>query len=371
MDFDYSNEQKAVKDHVRRVLAELGDAASRREVFEARAPFNRPLWQQAAKLGWTATAVPETHGGLGMGYVTLCAISEELGRALAPLPFASSIFLAAEALVLGGSEAQKSTLLPSLAAGEQIGTLAVAERAGPIAAAHIECRYASGRLNGTKIAVVDGAVADIAVVAARTSDEEVGLFIARLDEPEVYREPQLGFDPSRPLARIRFADAPAEPLSGWQGRGGPLRPLLARAAVMTAFEQLGGAEAALEMAKSYALERYAFGRPIGSFQAIKHKLAEVHVSIELARSQAYFAAWAIESAADELLVAAASARLAATAAFEQAARDLIQVHGGIGMTWEHDSHLFYRRSRHLALVLGDRAQWRDTLVDQLVARSRT
>lgn len=369
MELDYSNEQHAVKDQVRRVMAQLGSAASRRDVFEARAPFNRALWEQAGQLGWTATAVPEAYGGLELGHTTLCAIAEELGRGLAPLPFSSSIFLAVEALLLAGSEAQKTAWLPALAAGKQIGTFAVVESAGAIDATKIECRYAAGKLNGTKIAVPDGAVADVAIVAALSeSDGHAGLFLVRLDNSAVRIEPQPGMDPSRPLAALAFTDAPAEPLRDAKKIGRPIERLLVRAAVMTAFEQLGGAEAALEMSKAYAKERYAFGRPIGSFQAIKHRLADVYVSIELARSQAYHAAWALESGSSELPVAAASARLMATAAFEQAARDLIQVHGGIGMTWEHDCHLFYRRSRHLALILGDRSQWRETLLSQIVDR---
>lgn len=370
MDFDFSVEQKTLKEQGRRFLEQWGNPSSRRAVFEGEEPYNKKLWEKSAELGWLGAAIPEQFGGLGLGEVTLCAIAEELGRVLAPVPMASSVYLAAEALKLSGTAAQKQMLLPSIASAEQIATLALAERAGPIAASHMECRFADGVLNGTKIAVVDGLVADVAVVAARAG-ETVGLYVVSLSEAGVQRTPQKSIDPSRPVARLDFADAPAQPLDGWQGDGNVLDALLARAAVFVAFEQLGGAEAALELAKGYALERFAFGQPIGSFQAIKHKLAEVYVAIELARSQAYYAAWALESAASELPVAAAAARLAATAAFELAARELIQVHGGIGMTWEHDCHLYYRRSRHLALILGDSGQWREILMAGLMADSQS
>lgn len=368
MDFDFSAEQKTLKEQGRRFLEQWGNPSSRRAVFEGEAPYNKDLWEKSAELGWTGAAIPEQFGGLGLGEVTLCAIAEELGRALAPVPMASSVYLAAEALKLAGTAAQKQRLLPLIASAEQIATFAVAERAGPIAASHIECRYADGLLNGTKVAVVDALVADVAVVVARAG-ETVGLYLVSLNQAGIQRTPQKSIDPSRPVAQLNFVDAQAQPLDDWHGDGNVLDALLTRAAVFIAFEQLGGAEAALELAKSYALERFAFGRPIGSFQAIKHKLAEVYVGIELARSQAYFAAWALESSARELPVAAAAARLAATAAFELAARELIQVHGGIGMTWEHDCHLYYRRSRHLSLILGDSGQWREILMTRLIADS--
>lgn len=364
MDFDFSDEQKSLMDQAQRVLAEHGDALSRRKVFEREAPFNAALWNQITDLGWTGAAIPQAYGGLELGYVTLCGFALEIGRALAPVPFASSIFVAAEAILLAGTEAQKATHLPELIAGRQIGALALTEGLGPIVPTRLTTTYANGRVTGRKIAVIDGGVADIAIVAA-VSDGATGLFLVHLDGEGVLREAQDGIDPSRPLHSITFDGAPAEPLDAWQGAGDVIERLLARASILTAFEQLGGAEAALAMAKTYALERHAFGRPIGGFQAIKHKLAEVYVSIELARSQAYYAAWALEADDPSLIVAAASARLAAIAAFEQAAADLIQVHGGIGMTWEHDSHLFYRRSRHLAVAFGDAGQWRETLMAEL------
>lgn len=365
MDFDFSEEQKALQDSARRLLGDLANPIARREIFEAGSGFNEAIWREAGQLGWLATAVDGAYGGLGLGHVTLCAIAEELGRALAATPFLSSIGLAAEAIGLAGAEEQKVRWLPALASGERIATFAVTEAGGALSAETVHSEVFEGRLTGAKIAVVDGMAADWAVVAARSSGN-VGLYFVDLGDPGVSRSAQPSLDPSRPLARIVFDRTPVTALEAWRGEGDLLTALLDRAAVIAAFEQLGGAQAALDMAKAYALERQAFGRPIAAFQAMKHKLAEVHVSIELARSQAYYGAWALEAGAPELSVAAACARLSATAAFEQAARELIQVHGGIGMTWEHDSHFFYRRSRHLAVILGAPEQWRETLAARLL-----
>lgn len=363
MDFDFSDDEKAIKDQVRRVLADRPSAP--REVFEGSEPFDRAIWQHAIELGWLGIGLDDAHGGLGMGYVALCGVAEELGRAMAPIPFSSSIYLASEAFVVAGSADQRSRYLPALADGSQIGTLAFAE--SRVSGGQESTRVHDGLVYGTKVAVPDGISAHLAVVAVKGDDP--ALYVVNLDQPAVRREPAAGIDPSRPLATLHFAGASAERLVG-DGGEDPVRRVLARAAILFAFEQLGGAQAALELAKSYALQRVAFGRPIGSFQAIKHKLAECYVAIELARSLAYYAAWALDTDAPDLFTAAAAARLAATDAFEQAARDVIQTHGGIGMTWEHDAHLFYRRSRHLALLLGESGQWRRQLMDEVAGPRR-
>ncbi len=205
-----------------------------------------------------------------------------------------------------------------------------------------------GTFRGTKLPVPDGDVADFAIVAARAADGTpagVSLYLADLGSGGVTRTPVATVDPTRSHARITFEGAAAEPL-GAAGAGWPLvERLLDRAAVLVAFEQVGGAQAALEMASDYALGRFAFGRPIGSFQAIKHKLADMYVAVELARSNAYYAAWALSTKAAELPVAAAAARVAASEAFFHAAKENIQTHGGMGFTWEFDCHLYYRRAK--------------------------
>ncbi len=203
----------------------------------------------------------------------------------------------------------------------------------------------------------------------RRKNGRPGLFLVDLTGPGVARETVATIDPSRDHAKLVFTDALAERL-GEDGDGWELtRRLLDRAAVLIAFEQIGGAQACLDMARDYALERYAFGRPIGSFQAIKHKLADVYIATELARSNAYYGAWALATEAAELPLAAAAARVAATEAFHLASKENIQTHGGMGFTWETDCHLYYRRSKHLALTLGSAPWWQDRVIAELEARN--
>jgi alkylation response protein AidB-like acyl-CoA dehydrogenase len=289
-------------------------------------------------------------------------IAEELGRALAPVPFASSICLGAELILAAGTPAQKTLYLPALASGKSIACLALAEGPGKLGPAAVATVAEEGVLSGSKWPVLDGACADIAIVAARTGTG-IALFIVRLDAPGVVRAPLESLDPTRGQARIDLHGVHAELLcaDGW-----PLLQLaLDRAAVLAAFEQIGGAERALEMARDYALERHAFGRPIGSFQAIKHKLADMYVSLVLARSNCYYAAWALAHGAVELPEAAAAARVSATQAFRQCAAENIQIHGGMGFTWDMDCHLYYRRAHLLGVSLGGLGQWQDRLIEQL------
>ncbi|MDP4822313.1 MAG: acyl-CoA/acyl-ACP dehydrogenase [Aestuariivirgaceae bacterium] len=315
--------------------------------------------------------MPESYGGLGLGYVELCALAEELGRAVAPVPFASSIYFFAEALMLVGSEQQKSELLPLVASGELIGTLAVAEGAGVLTEARISAKVSGGRVFGTKLPVADGMAAGRAVVLAQGDDggdTGLGLYLVDLIGEGVSREAVSNIDPTRGAARISFDGAPAE-LLGEASKGlETLHRIQERGAILLAFEQLGGADRCLEMARDYALERYAFGRPIGSYQAIKHKLADVFVKNEVARANAYYGAWALSTDAPELPVAAAAARVAGSAAYWMAAKEMIQTYGGIGVTWEADCHFFYRRARHLGLVIGAPRDWKRRLADSLEAR---
>jgi acyl-CoA dehydrogenase len=204
----------------------------------------------------------------------------------------------------------------------------------------------------------------MAIVVAK-GDRGIVLALVDLTSAGVTRAPVETIDPSRSHARIVFDNAPAEALGGPGGGEALLRCVQDRAAVLFAFEQVGGAQRSLEMARDYALERYAFGRPIGSFQAIKHKLVDIYVAIELARSNAYYGAWALARDAAELPLAAAAARVSANDAFFQAAKENIQVHGGMGFTWEADCHLYYRRSKLLSLVLGSTRLWKDRLITQL------
>ncbi len=374
MNFEFSDEQKQMGAEARRFLAAKCPTAAVRAVLEGDQAYDATLWKGLADMGFLGVAIPEAYGGLGLGYLELCVIAEEMGRALAPAPFSSSVFLATEFLIVAGSESQKAAWLPKLAAGEVIGTFAHAERAGAVTPKTVQLvASADGRLTGAKTAVPDGSIADFAIVAARTapgSDARgVSLFLVDLNQAGVSRIPLQTIDPSRGHARLDFNGAVAEPLGGAGEGWSILEQVFDRAAILTAFEQIGGADRALEMARDYALERMAFGRPIGSFQAIKHMLADMYVLATLARSNGYYGAWALSTGAAELPEAAATARVSATQAFQHCAKNNIQVHGGMGFTWAFDCHLFYRRSNLLALNLGPQSQWEDKLIARMRARN--
>lgn len=370
MNFDFSEDQRLIQTQARQVLAEQCSPAIVREVLESDATHHSGLWRQVAALGWTATAIPETYGGLGLGDLELCLIAEELGRSAAPLPFASSIYLAATLLQAGGNELQKERWLPALASGECIATVALAEGMGSFNSRHVSAQVECGRLTGEKQPVLDGECAQLAVVAAREEGwDAYSLFLVELDAVVVQRQALTSIDPSRKIARLGFNAAPCERL-GEPGQGACLiESAFDRAAVLLAFEQVGGAEACLQMAKEYTSGRYAFGRPVASFQAIKHKLADMFVGLELARSNAYYGAWALSSGSDQLPLAAATARVSATDAYFFAAKENIQAHGGMGFTWEFNCHLYYRRAQMLAAVVGAQPHWKNRLVDHLLADS--
>ncbi|HUJ76934.1 MAG TPA: acyl-CoA dehydrogenase, partial [bacterium] len=264
--------------------------------------------------------------------------------------------------------AQQRAYLPRLAAGTCIGTFALAEGTGNPYPQAIRAQAQGGKLSGTKLPVADGSSADLAVVAALDKAGTPALYLVDLQAPGIKRTALKTIDPSRNQAQIEFEGAEAEPLGpasrGWEA----ITRLLERAAIPVAFEQLGGAQACLDMARAYALQRYAFGRPIGSFQAIKHRLADVYIATELARSNVYYGAWALAAEADELPVAAAAARISATQAFQYAAQENIQTHGGMGFTWEYDCHLYYRRAKLLGLCLGSLPYWKDRLILHLERR---
>ena len=369
MQFDFSDEQKELQTSVRRFFEDNSPNSAARAVLEGTAGHDEALWRKVGEQGFLAAAIPEAHGGVGAGYLELCVVAQEAGRALAALPTVSSIYQAVEFLIAAGTTEQQAKWLPKLASGAAIGTVAITEAAGPLQSRTIAARVAGGRLTGTKLPVADGMAADFAIVAAHDETGGVSLYLADLAATGVTRTPVTTVDPSRKHARIAFDGAQVEPL-GALGEGLALIDRIRdRAAVLTAFEQIGGAQAALDMARDYALERFAFGRQIGSFQAIKHMLADMYVSLELARSNAYYGAWALSVNSDGLTAAAASARVSATQAYQLCAANNIQVHGGMGFTWEFDCHLHYRRSNYLALALGGPSHWEERLIESIRPRA--
>jgi alkylation response protein AidB-like acyl-CoA dehydrogenase len=369
MNFDFSDDQKQLRDQARKFLSEKCSPKAVRAVLDGKAPYDKELWQGLAEMGFLGVAIPEEFGGAGAGHLELCVIAEEMGRALAPVPFSSTVYLAAEALLLAGSDAQKRKWLPKIASGEAIGTLALFEGAGNPSPKAIKLAADGGMLNGVKKPVPDGALADFAVVAARTGssgrESDISLFLVDMKGSGVEVKGLTNVDPTRGQAEVTFKSCKAEPL-GKAGEGWSiLTQLLDRAAVLMAFEQVGGADRALEMGRDYALDRIAFGRPIGSFQAVKHMLADMYVSATLARSNSYYGAWALSTNAGELPEAAAAARISATQAFQHCAKNNIQVHGGMGFTWEFDCHMYYRRANAVALGLGSLSYWEDALIDRM------
>jgi alkylation response protein AidB-like acyl-CoA dehydrogenase len=373
MNFDFSDDQKQLRDQARKFLAEKCPPKAVRTVLDGKEPYDRALWKGLAEMGFLGVAIPEAYGGAGAGHLELCVIAEEMGRVLAPVPFSSTVYLAAEAILLAGSEAQKRRWLPAIAAGDAIGTLALFEGTGNPSPQGVKLSAVGGSLNGVKKPVPDGAIADFAIVAARTGpgerETDTALFLVDLKAGGVEAKTLTNLDPSRGQAELTFKNCKAEPLGAARQDWAVLTQVLDRAAVLMAFEQVGGADRALEMGRDYALDRIAFGRPIGSFQAVKHMLADMYVSATLARSNCYYGAWALSTNASELPEAAAAARISATQAFQHCAKNNIQVHGGMGFTWDFDCHMYYRRANATALGLGSLSYWEDQLIERMRKRN--
>ena len=376
MNFDFSDDQKLLKDQARKFLTDKCSRQVVRSVLDnSENQYSKELWQEVVNMGWTATAIPEEYGGLGLGMLELCVIAEELGRSLAPIPFSSSIYIFAEFLKAYGSEEQKQQYLPKIASGELIGSFAFPETKGTPRTNNINSKVENNKLDGKKLPVNDGQVADILIVAANSDNNQnhnsLSLYIVETNQDGVSKKLLDTLDPTRPSSEVNFKDADCISL-GEKGEGWTMiQNILNRAAILFAFEQVGGAQVALDEAKKYSIERYAFGKPIGSFQALKHKMADMYVKNELAKSNAYYGAWALSTDSMELPVAAAGARVSATEAFHYASKENIQIHGGVGFTWEYDCHLFYRRSKLLSLNLGSIRKWKENLISNLEKRNIT
>ena len=366
MNFDFSEDQKLLKEQVSKFLSDNCSLDVARDILESDKCYSEEVWRGLVELGLTGTAIPEEYGGLGLGALELCVVAEELGRAAAPVPFSSSVYLGTEAIVKYGTNSQKEKWLPKLSSGELISTFALPETNSEPTEKNIKTTFSNGKINGKKLPVADGSYADIAIVVVKNTDnDDTALAIAELSSENVKRKQISTLDPSRDHAEIIFENSEAEIMDIGDEGWGAVDTILNSAAVLMAFEQIGGAEASLNMAKEYALDRYAFGRQIGSYQAIKHKLADMYVKIELARSNSYYGAMMLNDGGADLKIAAAASRVAATDAYNYAAQENIQTHGGIGFTWEADTQFFYRRSQVLGLALGSSITWKNKLVNQL------
>jgi alkylation response protein AidB-like acyl-CoA dehydrogenase len=361
MPYLYSDEQNQIREEVRRALASVSDPAERRVLLESEGRYDERFWQMARDMGWSAIGIAEAHDGLGLSLIESIIVAEEAGRAIAGAPFLATSFAAVDALGLAG----QTELLGALASGGKTIALAFAEGSEPLPLDRALTVSANGVISGEKTATLGGAVADVALVLCRDQDTPA-IALIDLTGPGVTRTVLPTIDNSRCLATLRF-----------EGAGAVLLPLndpelvarqcLARLALHLASEAVGGIEACLTLAVNYANQRQAFGQAIGKFQAVKHAIAEIYVANELARASVLDAAIRLESGDRDAEAYVAAARLNAIHGYDYAASTTTQVHGGLGVTWEADPHLHYRRARSLALEAGGLSYWEDRIVSHLEA----
>lgn len=377
MNFALSEEQEMLRMTARRFLDERAGSDVVRNLMETAAGFDAALWQEIAAQGWQGMAIPEEYGGAGFTFMEQAILMEEMGRSLFPAPYLSSIVLGADLVLTAGTEEQKQTILPDVASGEIRLAVAHLESGGRWDATGVEMTATNEGggfvLEGAKFFVIDGHTADSLIVVARTDPSSSGsdgisLFLLPADTDGIESRRVETMDQTRKQAEITFAAVrvPATAMLGDPGSGwSSLQEMLQRAVVALAFEQVGGAQQCLDMSVEYAKARIQFGRPIGSFQAIKHKCADMLVAIESARSAAYYAGWAASVGDEDLAIAAPLAKSYCSEAYSHAAGENIQIHGGIGFTWEHDAHLFFKRAKTDEILFGTPADHRAALADAL------
>lgn len=362
MSASFTEEQEELRRYARQWLDERAPLDEVRRVMETDEGFDGAQWAELADLGWLGMAVDESHGGAGYGFMEQAILAEEMGRSLYPSPFLATVAMGAHLVARLGTAGQKAEILQAIVAGEH--RLAVA--AGSCARHDFTARRTADGwlLSGSARFVLDGHTAHM-LIAEAAGDAVSRLFLVDLAANGVSREPLDVMDLTRPQAEIRLSDVGATPL----GEGGEEQQALAtmmdRAIGVLAMEQVGGAQACLDMSVKYAKDRHQFGRPIGSFQAIKHMCADMLVAVESARSAAYHLAWALDNDPDEVAVAVPLAKSYCGDAYFQAAADTIQIHGGIGFTWEHNAHLYLKRAKSSQLLFGDGASHRSELAERL------
>ncbi len=374
MDFGFSEEQEMLRQSARALLEKECPSTLVRKMMEDERGFDVALWKRMAELGWLGLVIPEEYGGGGLSYVDLILIMEEMGRVVLPLPFIWTLMFA-EAIQRAGSDGQKSTLLPKVASGDLIGTIAYLEPSASwsadginLAARKDDTAYV---LDGTKLFINDGHIADWILVAARTAgsgEQGISLFAIDTNRAGINITRLTTMDRTRKLAEIKFSGVRVEPseIVGEPGNGWKtLSEVIDRGKVMLAGEMTGGAQKVLDLTVDYAKVRVQFGRPIGSFQAVQHKCANMMIDVEGAKSATYYAAWAVSNEVPEASLAAALAKAAASDAFRRVSAEGIQLHGGIGFTWDHDMHLYFKRAKSSEFTFGD-ANWNRELVAQAI-----
>lgn len=375
MKFGFSSEQEEFRGVMRRFLADRSPTTEVRRLMESPDGWERAGWRALnTELGLTAVHIPEAHGGQGFGYSELGIVLEEAGRALLCAPLLATA-LAASAIMNAGTEAEQAALLPGIAAGDAVATLAVAEDAGRWDAEGVALTATpvggGWRLDGHKSFVPDGATAELIVVLARLpgtrGEEGLGFFTLAGDTPGLARRALKTMDPTRRLARLGFAGVAATPLGAPGGGAAAFARTMLQAAAMLANEMVGGAERLREDSLAYAKLRFQFGRPIASFQSMKHKCADMLVDVELAKSAAYYAAAALDEGDEELAMVCHLAKAAASEAYLQTAIHAVQIHGGIGFTWDNDTHLWFKRAKGSEVLFGDAHAHRALMMRQMAA----
>jgi len=371
MDFGFSRDQDEFREQVGRFLGNKSPSSEVRRLMETPDGYDRSVWtQMAQELGLQGLHIPEAYGGQGFGFLELGIVLEEMGRVLFCGPYFSTVCLAANAILNAGTEAQKQALTPGIASGETIATLALLEEDGdwkPGSIALVARRDGDGfRLTGVKTPVTDGYTASLIVVAARIAEtqgwEGMTLLTVRPDARGLKAIPLETLDLTRKQARLEFSEVRAEAL-GEPGRAaGALERTLDQAAVLLATESAGGAEQCLRAALDYAKMRVQFARPIGSFQAVKHKCADVLLEVESAKSAAHWASWVAEEGGEDLAQAASIAKALSSDAYMRAAAENVRVHGGIGVTWEADPQLYLKRAKTSEEFLGNPTYHRARIV---------
>jgi alkylation response protein AidB-like acyl-CoA dehydrogenase len=374
VNFAFSDEQEELRRTIRRFMEERSPSAEVRRLMETAEGYDPVVWKQLSQdLALPGIAIPEAYGGQGFGPVELGVVLEEMGRALFGGPFFPTVCLAANAILLAGSEDQKADLLPGIASGDTIATVAFTEPNGRWDAAGVTMEATlddgSVALSGTKSFVLDGLGADLIVVAARqpgtSGVEGIGLFAVDGSADGLTRNALDTIDMTRKQARLEFDGVKARPL-GESGSSWPaLSKTLDLAAVYLSVEMTGGAQACLDLSVDYAKNRVQFGRPIGAFQAIKHKCADMLLRVESAKAASYYGLWSAAEDDDELPVVASLAKAYCSDAYFFCATENIQVHGGMGFTWEHDAHLYFRRAKSSELLFGDSTYHRELLAKRL------
>jgi alkylation response protein AidB-like acyl-CoA dehydrogenase len=377
MDFGFSEEQEMLRDAAKRFLADNCPTTFVRKMMAHETAHDPEFYKKLVELGWPGLLIPEQYGGTGGTFLDLTVIMEETGKALLPGPFFATALLAAPLILEGGSEAQKKELLPKIAAGDLLATLALAEASGRFDAGGIglmaEKKGASCVLSGEKLFVPDAHVAGCIAVAARSQrgadpEQGISLFLVPANAKGLTITQLKTVDMTRRLCHIKFdgVEVGADSLVGAEGQGWPiLRRTLDVAIAGLCAEIVGTAQRALDMSVDYAKTRVQFGKPIGSFQAIKHKCVDMMVAVENARSLTYYACWTVDERVSEAATAVPMAKAYASDMGKNVTSEAIQVHGGIGFTWEHDMHLFHRRALAGEANFGNAPIHRETVARSL------